>query len=177
MSTKILIKLASSDKPQAVTPEVYHDGPYGFVVLGPVVLGGVPAAHLAGQLRNLANQLQPGMTFSARVDAITEAEVVEHFENSPHLQTYAPDVRSVLGAEARPGAPGTDVRLLQDFQAIAHLKNPSQADVAEILFGDRTLTGGAYRRRILAAMELLRKTTTTGQNNGHGHAPAADRAA
>lgn len=47
-----------------------------------------------------------------------------------------------------------------DAQAISHLDSPSQADVAEILFGDRTKTGGSYRRRILAALEA---TTTNDQ--------------
>jgi len=50
----------------------------------------------------------------------------------------------------------------QDAQAIAHIKNPSQADVAEALFDDRTKTGGSYRRRILAA---LKATTTEQQAN------------
>ena len=50
-------------------------------------------------------------------------------------------------------------RPMQDAQAIAHLKNPSQADVAEVLFDDRGKTGGSYRRRILAALDA----TTTRQ--------------
>lgn len=45
----------------------------------------------------------------------------------------------------------------EDAQDIAHLVSPTQADVAEVLFGDRTKTGGSYRRRILAALEA---TTT-----------------
>lgn len=49
----------------------------------------------------------------------------------------------------------------QDAEAIADLDNPSQADVAEVLFGDRTKTGGSYRRRILAALEA----TTTNQDD------------
>lgn len=48
-----------------------------------------------------------------------------------------------------------------DTKAIAHLKDPTQADVAEILFGDRTKTGGAYRRRILAALDATTTTETT----------------
>lgn len=48
----------------------------------------------------------------------------------------------------------------QDAALIAHLDNPSQADVAEVLFDDRTKTGGSYRRRILAALKQL---TTTGE--------------
>ena len=50
-------------------------------------------------------------------------------------------------------------QLKQDAQAIAHLKNPSQADVAGVLFDDRGKTGGSYRRRILAALDA----TTTSQ--------------
>lgn len=45
-----------------------------------------------------------------------------------------------------------------DRRAIAHLSDPTQADVAGVLFGDRTKTGGSYRRRILAA---LGATTTS----------------
>lgn len=49
----------------------------------------------------------------------------------------------------------------QDAALIAHLDQPSQADVAKILFDDRTKTGGSYRRRILAALEAVKLTTTT----------------
>lgn len=172
MSIKILIKSGPTAKPVSVEPEVDHQGPYGYVILGPVVIGGVPAAQLAIQLRNLANQLDPVMGWSARVETITEAEVVEHFEQSPHLQQYAPDVRYTLGQEMRQDTPGTFGRAISDYQAISDLKNPSQADIAERLFGDRTLTGGAYRRRILAALELLQKLTTT-NNNGQNSTTTA----
>ena len=47
----------------------------------------------------------------------------------------------------------------QDARIVAQLEDPSQADVAEALFDDRTKTGGSYRRRILAA---LKAATTTG---------------
>ena len=47
-----------------------------------------------------------------------------------------------------------------DRAAVAHLVNPTQADIAGALFGDRTKTGGAYRRRILAALDA----TTTGES-------------
>jgi hypothetical protein len=49
------------------------------------------------------------------------------------------------------------------MQQVSHLQNPTQADIAEILFGDRTKTGGAYRRRILAAMSAT-TTSATGQD-------------
>jgi len=51
----------------------------------------------------------------------------------------------------------------QDALAIAHLDNPSQADVAEVLFDDRTKTGGGYRRRILAALAATTTADRPGQ--------------
>ncbi len=51
----------------------------------------------------------------------------------------------------------------QDALAIAHLDNPSQADVAEVLFDDRTKTGGSYRRRILAALAATTTADRPGQ--------------
>jgi hypothetical protein len=50
-----------------------------------------------------------------------------------------------------------DMQLLEPYRG----KELSQADVAGLLFGDRTKTGGAYRRRILAVMEALNPTTTS----------------
>lgn len=50
-----------------------------------------------------------------------------------------------------------------DRRAIAHLPYPTQADVAEALFGDRTKTGGSYRRRILAALNTTTTTKPTDQ--------------
>lgn len=50
-----------------------------------------------------------------------------------------------------------DLNLLQPYRG----RELSQADVAGLLFGDRTKTGGSYRRRILAVMDALNPTTTS----------------
>lgn len=49
----------------------------------------------------------------------------------------------------------------------------SQADVAELLFGDRTKTGGSYRRRILAVMDQLTTTTPEATETDLDHKIAA----
>lgn len=46
----------------------------------------------------------------------------------------------------------------RDAELVAAMDDPSQADVAQALFGDRTQTGGSYRRRILKA---IKNATTT----------------
>ena len=97
---------------------------------------------------------------SARPDvlAMTPADVVRYFEQSPVLCIYADDVRTaILG---RADGPQSDFQLSQDINAVRGLINPSQADIAERLFGDRTKTGGSYRRRILAVLGA----TTTGSS-------------
>jgi hypothetical protein len=109
-----------------------------------------------GGITDLQVMLSP-TTRPARksVLAMSPADVVRHFERSPILCIYAEDViTAVLGHSEGTGG---DFQLSQDLEAVQGLTNPSQADVAERLFGDRTKTGGSYRRRILA---VLRATTT-----------------
>jgi len=98
---------------------------------------------------------RPRSEFS-RVVTISPLDVVKWFEQHPMLYIYANDVRTAVLSQAE--ATGEDFQLQQDVEAVQGLKAPSQADIAEQLFGDRTKTGGAYRRRILAVMSA----TTTG---------------
>jgi len=50
------------------------------------------------------------------------------------------------------------------LQAIQGHTINSGADIAQALFGDRTKTGGSFRRRILAVQQALKITTTTTQS-------------
>src|SRR3990172_5215745 len=88
----------------------------------------------------------------ARKDVLgmSEADVVRHFEQSPILCIYVEDVRTAVLGHSE--ATGADFQLFQDLQAVQGLVEPSQADIAERLFGDRTKTGGSYRRRILTVL-------------------------
>lgn len=80
--------------------------------------------------------------------SLTPVDVVAYFERSPILSIYVDDVKSELLGHSKPLQ--ADYQLKSDLEAVAGLVDPSQADIAERLFGDRQKTGGAYRRRILA---------------------------
>lgn len=134
---------------------------------GPAVRLQVKAGHLEFELLGLRDELLAMLTppplpqaaaqrFPVDVLGLTPADVVRYFEQSPVLHIYAADVRTTVLAGLE--ATGEDYQHQQDLQAVKHLKSPSQADIAQALFGDRTKTGGAYRRRILAVMSA----TTTG---------------
>lgn len=64
--------------------------------------------------------------------------------------------REPYASYLKPAAIAPDLAQLEALRG----KVLSQADMAELLFGDRTKTGGSYRRRILAALEWLATTTT-----------------
>jgi hypothetical protein len=111
---------------------------------------------IIGGITDLQIMLSPAIQHSKRDPlGMSPADVLRYFEQSPILCIYVEDVRTVVLSHSE--ATGGDFQLSQDLQAIQGLINPSQADVAERLFGDRTKTGGSYRRRILA---VLGATTT-----------------
>ncbi len=89
---------------------------------------------------------------------MSPADVVRYYEQSPILCIYVEDVRTAVLSYSE--ATGGDFQLSQDLEAVQGLIAPTQADIAERLFGDRTKTGGSYRRRILAVLGAT--TTNTG---------------
>ncbi len=162
---EILIRLTPNSKPQPIIPQAHFTGKYGYVVLGPVQIGS-QAETLATMLRWLADQLEPQFSHNPadRVLTITPGEVVEYFEQSLVLREMAADVAAVL----RPGGSAAPVSQLdQDLKAIAHLTNPSLADIAEILTGSRQY-GGATYHRVKAVSQALKSSTTTEENLLHG---------
>jgi len=86
---------------------------------------------------------------------LSPVDVVRYFQQSPILSIYADDLKTAFQGHSE--ATDRDFQLQQDLEAVQGLISPSQADIAERLFGDRTKTGGSYRRRILA---VLGATTT-----------------
>lgn len=147
---------------------------------GPAVRLQVKAGHLEFELLALRDELLAMLTppplpqsIAQRrpvdVQTLTPAEVVTYFEQSPVLHIYAADVRTAVLNDQE--AAGLAYQLQQDILAVKHLKNPSQADIAQALFGDRTKTGGAYRRRILAVMSAT--TTAPGLATGGGRVKKA----
>jgi hypothetical protein len=94
---------------------------------------------------------------------LSPADVVSYFEQSAILYIYADDVKADLLGHSKPRQ--ADYQLQQDLKAVNGLKSPTQADIAELLFGDRQKTGGAYRRRILAVMGA---TTTSSKAGSDG---------
>lgn len=115
------------------------------------IIGGLTALQSAIQPRVERRHYDPR--------TLSPVEVVRYFQQSPILQIYADDVRTAVlsHSEALQG----DLQLEQDLRAVQGLSGASQADIAERLFGDRTKTGGSYRRRILAVMDA----TTTPKSN------------
>ncbi|MCK6627838.1 MAG: hypothetical protein L6R45_22010 [Anaerolineae bacterium] len=95
--------------------------------------------------------------------SMTPVDVAAYFEQSPILCIYAEDVRTAVLSPSK--ATQSVLQLQQDLQTVQGLENPTQADIAERLFGDRQKTGGAYRRRILA---VLGATTTSIEAGSEG---------
>lgn len=115
---------------------------------------------IIGGLTALQSAMSPTVRHnSADPRTLTPVEVMRYFQQSPILQIYADDVRTAILGNSE--ALQRDFQLEQDLQAAQGLSGASQADIAERLFGDRTKTGGSYRRRILAVMDA----TTTPKSN------------
>ena len=112
-------------------------------------------------LRHIADKVQQTIPPSVPYYKPLPPELDTPETGWPYLLARFPDVFDGITLSSEPYYSYLKKsRPQQDAQAIAHLNNPSQADVAEALFGDRGKTGGSYRRRILAALEA---TTTTQQ--------------
>lgn len=123
------------------------------------------AVSLAQRLREIAGELDQRTI--AEIEAtgdwerLTPEMVVRKFETSPVLAEYAADVRAMLET-----ATGELDQLSQDVEALAphrdELVGPDgglvrgyTATAAAILFDDRLKTGGAYLKRIKAAIQKL----------------------
>lgn len=179
MTGKILLKLSPKHKPIPITPQAHPAGKYGYVVLGPVQIGG-QAGPLADLLRRLADQLEPTIqhTDFDRVLSITPAEVVAHFENSPILQSMAPDVRAVLLNGSQKQIEAAESQLQRDLEQVfgAGLDSTALlADISEVLTGERQY-GGATYKRVKDVAEAL-KTSTTTAKSGRSSPKQAKRAA
>lgn len=105
----------------------------------------------------------PRQQHAADPRSLSPVDVVAYFERSAILSIYADYVKSDLLDHSKPAQ--ADYQLQQDLQAVKGLKSPTQADIAERLFGDRQKTGGAYRKRILA---VLGATTTREEARSDG---------
>ncbi|MCL4295227.1 MAG: hypothetical protein KJ077_05845 [Anaerolineae bacterium] len=125
---------------------------------------------LAAELRRLADLLEP-----SSVKQRHEKTVKRELAALPEMMT-APETAWPWLVQRFPWLfDGIDLRtepyasylkvpqVEKDLELLAAYRGRdlSQADVAGLLFGDRTKTGGSYRRRILAVMEALNPTTTT----------------
>jgi hypothetical protein len=168
----ILLKIGSTTKPVNLQMAVF--GKNGYLYVDNVQIGG-NRIELAEQLERIAAKLRSG-TVSQQTGKILQdmPKELEQPETAwPWLVQRFPWLFSDIDTSREPykqylksshhnsyNAPDFDLQLKQDLQAIAHLANPTQADVAEILFGDRLKTGGSYRRRILRVMQQIATTTT-----------------
>lgn len=109
-------------------------------------------------LLKFANIANPRANYSQRINQLTPQMVVSYFEASPVLNCMADDVRAAL-------LPAGSERVSQvelDLAKVAHLVEPSLADIAEALTGERTYAGAKYAR-VKAVQRALKSTTTTQQ--------------
>ena len=104
------------------------------------------------------------------VNRLTPKDVLEYFEESPHLCQYADDLRHapLFAANTAQIGPESDLQLQQDVDAVEQAFGSSTAlslaDIAEVLTGNRYYGGRVYYRlkRVLAALIARQNTSTSG---------------
>lgn len=157
----ILLKTGNGQNPIPITANVVEFGRMGNIFLGEgIKIMGRPD-ELAAELRRWADVLDNNDVSqqTARNAAQMPVELARPETAWPWLVSRFPWLFDGIDTAHEPYAHYLKKSQSQaDADMIKHLQNPTQADVAEVLFGDRTKTGGAYRRRILAALNA----TTTG---------------
>jgi len=139
----------------------YHDRQDYIQLLG-------SPADLAAELRRLADIIQPSSVKerhekAVRSDLAALPAMLEKPETAwpwlvqrfPWLFDGIEVAKEPYASYLKPNGIQSDLSRLEALRGTA----PSQADVAFVLFGDRTKTGGSYRRRILAALDWLATTT------------------
>lgn len=109
-------------------------------------------------LLKFASIANPRANYSQRIEQLTPAQVVAYFEASPVLSYMADDVRAAV----LPAGAGKVSQVELDLTKVAHLVDPSLADIAEALTGERTYAGAKYAR-VKAVQKALKTTTTTDQ--------------
>lgn len=165
----ILLKKSTGQSPEPMQGTAVYFGKLAVIHMGEVKLIG-PPAEMASQLREWAKvfdteTVEKQMSKQMGVNQMPE-ELKTPETGWPWLIARFPWLFDGIETSKEPYAHYLKKdQKQQDAQAISHLKNPSQADVAEVLFGDRTMTGGSYRRRILAAIAA----TTTGSELAYSH--------
>jgi len=157
---------------------------------------------LADRLRSLADQLDPptigDQTSSSMsrpyttlahpdlVARLTPQQMLNRFRNSPDLAMYADDFEQVLRQLGLlSGQAGLDTAsdlamvrpsLHKIIDQAGEFIWGANAEIAEVLFGERTATGGANNSRIQAVKQAILSqeiTTTTDQDDAESHSEAA----
>jgi hypothetical protein len=94
--------------------------------------------------------------FDQKLLTITPEEVVAYFEQSPDLRAMTDDVKeALLGKKAI----NYHNQLESDLKATRHLINPSKADIAEVLTGNRYYSGQNHKR-VTAVFEAISSSST-----------------
>lgn len=109
----------------------------------------------------------PESNYRDKINELTPAQVVAYFEASPVLSYMADDVRSALLSPGEEKASQVN----QDVAKVAHLVDPSLADISQALTGSRQYGGAAYAR--VKAVQRALKTTTTQPEEGQHWQEAA----
>jgi hypothetical protein len=109
-------------------------------------------------LLKFARIANPRANYSQRIEQLTPQQVVAYFEASPVLSGMADDVRAAVLPAGSEKVSQVEI----DLAKVAHLVEPSLADIAEALTGERTYAGAKYAR-VKAVHKALKTTTTTEQ--------------
>ena len=102
----------------------------------------------------------PESNYRDKIDELSPSQVVAYFEASPVLSYLADDVRAALLSPEEEKAS----QVSQDVAKVAHLVDPSLADIAQVLTGERQYGGATYHR--VKAVQRALKTTTTQPEEG-----------
>jgi len=102
----------------------------------------------------------PRANYSQRIQGLTPDQVVAYFEASPVLSYMANDVRAAI----RPAGSYKVSQLELDLAKVAHLKEPSLADLSQVLTGNRYYSGKTHAR-LKVVQEALNSSSSPDQGD------------
>lgn len=111
-------------------------------------------------LLNFVRVANPDSSYGQKVRELTPEMVVSYFEASPVLSYMADDVRGAL----LPAGADKVNQVELDLAKVAHLKEPSLADISEVLTGRRYYRGSTYAR-VKAVQNVLISSSSPDQGD------------
>lgn len=111
-------------------------------------------------LLNFARVANPDSSYGQKVRELTPEMVVSYFEASPVLSYMADEVRAAV----LPAGSEKVNHLGVDLAKVAHLKEPSLADISEVLNGSRYYSGKTHAR-LKAVQTALNSSSSSEQGD------------